>query len=86
MTRHLPAATVLSWVLQKDAHALTCELTARADRSYDVIVVPHWDIAASAVEHFAALPEALLRHAEIARQLRESGWVVTSHLQAPLAA
>jgi hypothetical protein len=73
-------------MFQKDAHALTCELDTHADGSYAVIVVPHWDVATWAIERFTALPDALLRHAEIAQHLRETGWMLTRHADAPLAA
>ena len=69
--------SVLRWTFQRDANAITCELDARGHRSYDVCVVPHWDVSSSVVEHFEGPSVALLRHAEIARRLRAGGWVLT---------
>lgn len=91
MSTHVTSVTepVLCWIFKRDAHALTCELDMRSDRSCDVVVLPHWDVKASMTEHYDALPEALMRHAEIARRLRESGWSVAEHVQpdhTPLAA
>ena len=58
---------------------MTCELDVHADRSGDVCVVPHWDISSTLIEHFDAPRSAMLRHAEIARRLRDAGWMVTEH-------
>jgi hypothetical protein len=82
------AETVLCWIFQRDLHALTCEVDARTDRDFDVLIVPHWNVNLSVAEHFRSLPDALLRHAEIARRLRERGWAVAEHAHGhtPLAA
>lgn len=73
---------VLRWIFRRDASALTCGLDVRANRAYDVCVVPHWDVSSSLIEHFDAPAGALLRHAEIARRLRENGWVLTDYVTA----
>jgi hypothetical protein len=80
--RPLPSSEphpVLCWIFQRHADAITCELDLGADRSYDVCVVPHWDVSSSLVEHFQGPAGALWRHAEIASRLRERGWVLTDH-------
>jgi hypothetical protein len=51
-------------------------VNARTPSSYDVCIVPHWDVSAAAVETLATPGRALQRHAEIAKQLRECGWHV----------
>lgn len=89
--KRIPAITpetVLCWVFQRDLHALTCEVDARTDHDFDVVIVPHWNVNLSVAEHFASLPDALLRHAEVARRLRERGWAVAEHAHdhRPLAA
>jgi hypothetical protein len=43
--------------------------------SYDVCVLPHWNLSEATVEHFDTPASALWRHAEIASRLRQSGWV-----------
>ena len=73
---------VLHWILQNEANAITCQLDARADRSYEVCIVPHWDPASAVVERFTASTPAFLRHAAVAKQLRESGWKVVDHVGA----
>jgi hypothetical protein len=80
------SAPVLRWVFRREAHAITCELDIRGHRSYDVCTVPHWDVSSSVVEHFEATAPALLRHAQIARTLRETGWILTDHVYASGAA
>jgi hypothetical protein len=68
--------SMLRWVFHRGGHALTCAVEAVGDRSsYDVCVFPHWDLSLGTVETFAAAGSALQRHAEIARRLREAGWV-----------
>ena len=84
-----PAEAVLRWIFRRDSYALTCELDLRTDSTCDVVVVPHWDEALSAAEHFDSLADAVLRHAEIARRLREAGWFLIEHVapdHKPLAA
>jgi len=80
---------ILCWVFQRGANAVTCEIDARANRTYDVRVTPHWDLPSSVIERFDVATGALLRHAEFSRRLRENGWVLTDHVAAdhtPVAA
>jgi len=74
------AAPMLLWVLQSGANAITCELDARDDRSFEVCVVPHWDPSAAVIERFRTPMLAVERHADIARRLRENGWIVIDHV------
>ena len=53
------------------------EVAARSTNSFDVCVVPHWDVSSSVIETFNSACSALERHAEISLQLRETGWVVS---------
>ena len=56
---------------------MTCAVEAGRDRSsYNVYVLPHWNLSLATVERFTAPASALRRHAEIASQLRQAGWVV----------
>jgi hypothetical protein len=69
-------ACILRWVFHRGPDVLTCAVEAGADRSsYDVCVLPHWNLSVATVEHFDAAASALQRHAEIALRLRQSGWV-----------
>ena len=75
-------ACLLRWVFHRGAEVLTCAIEAAGRRSYDVCILPHWNLAEAAVEHFDAPASALRRHAEIAWRLRQDGWVAqygTSH-------
>lgn len=45
--------------------------------SYDVCVVPHWDVSSSVVEPFAHPVAALRRHAEIACNFQQAGFSVS---------
>jgi hypothetical protein len=88
-TRHNVRTTsspMIRWILRRDSRAITCELDRRSDRSYEVCVMPHWDPSAAMIERFDAATPALLRHADVARRLREHGWTVTDHMAAVHAA
>jgi hypothetical protein len=88
MARHLRSTAnsesepIVRWILRRGADAITCEVDVRANRSYDVCVVPHRDVSSSRVERFDAPTAALLRHAEIARGLRQQGWALTDYVTA----
>jgi hypothetical protein len=73
---------IVSWVLQRGHQLLTCEVD-RASSSFEVAVVPHWDVSASAIETFATPVDALQRHAEIISELRQRGWALTSYMPVP---
>jgi hypothetical protein len=70
---------VLRWDFRRGAQVLTCQVERtqgnRAD--YAVCIVPHWDVAQSAVESFDSVTGAFQRHADVAMQLRDNGWQVS---------
>ena len=69
-------ACILRWVFQRGPEVITCAVENSGERSsFDVCVLPHWNLSDSTVERFDAPASALRRHAEIASQLREAGWV-----------
>ncbi len=69
-------ACILRWVFQRGPEVLTCAVENSGQRSsYDVCVLPHWNLSDATVERFDAPASALWRHAEIASQLRQAGWV-----------
>ena len=70
---------MLRWVFLRRANAVTCEVDFTADHRYQVSVVPHWDVSATAIERFDSAPHALERHAELALSLRQAGWKVVDH-------
>jgi hypothetical protein len=66
---------VVRWVFHRGADVLTCAVEGSGGRaSYDVCVLPHWNLSEATVEHFDTPASALRRHAEIASRLRQSGW------------
>jgi hypothetical protein len=73
----LQTASVLRWVFRKRDRSLTCLLQrSGAESSYDIYVVPHWDVASAVVEQTDTPIRAFCRHAEIALALRAAGWSV----------
>jgi hypothetical protein len=67
---------MLRWVFHRGADAVTCAVEASGSgASYDVCVLPHWNLSQATVEHFDVAASALQRHAEIASRLRHAGWV-----------
>ena len=78
--RRNPSLTpVLRWTFHSVAGEVTCALEATGNRAFDVAVIPHWDVSSSVVDHFDRLGPALLRHAELAKRMRDGGWVLTDH-------
>lgn len=73
---------MLHWGFQRETNAITCELDVRGIRCYELCVLPHWDPSSAVIERFDAPTPALLRHAEVARRLREDGWMVIDHVTA----
>jgi len=67
---------LLRWVFHRGADSLTCAIETAASRtSYDVCILPHWNLEVASVEPFPAAKNAMRRHAEIASRLRQAGWV-----------
>jgi hypothetical protein len=70
------ARGLLRWVFLRGAQGLTCEIRVCGTQTYDVCVVPHWDVASSVVETFNRPAAALRRHAEIAWYFQQAGWML----------
>jgi hypothetical protein len=68
---------VLRWVFRRNDAAITCEIDSAGDHAFDVCVIPHWNVSASTIERFDVVHRAFERHAELARRLRDAGWMRT---------
>jgi hypothetical protein len=78
MTRSLHTSetvSVIRWVFVKGRRALSCEVRLDPRGSFDVCVVPLWDVKAAVIESFDRAALAMRRHAEIAAAFRQAGWV-----------
>ena len=75
-----PVRPVLLWVFRRDVHAITCEVDVSASGRCEVRTVPQWDPSLTIVDRFKHPIDALARHAEVARRLREIGWDVVDHV------
>jgi len=72
---------LLRWVFQQNRRAMTCAVDVADDgSSFDVSLVPHWNLSDTAIESFKTAASAFARHAEISMKLRQGGWVVASHV------
>jgi hypothetical protein len=67
---------MLRWIFRRDTKAVTCEVRVCGKQTYDVCVLPHWDVSSSTIETFKHPTSALRRHAEIAWYFRQAGWSV----------
>ena len=75
--RTMDSARLVCWTFHRNGHALTCQVDASGrPSSFDVCIVPHWNVGAAAVETVKSPVKALQRHAEIAKQLQEAGWLL----------
>lgn len=70
---------VLSWLFRQKDRLLTCGISQAAGAAFEVVTVPHWDVAGGTVERFTGAMEALERHAEIATALRTAGWAPAAY-------
>ena len=75
-----PVVPLVRWIFERRGNAITCEVDMRETHACDVSVIPHWNAASAFVEHFDGPVHAMERHAELAQELRNAGWVVTRHL------
>jgi hypothetical protein len=81
-TTHAPRTTdktLLHWVLQRGAEAMTCEIGSHGRESFDVQVTLAWCDSPVLTERFHTPLAALERHAEVTALLQDAGWVVTQH-------
>ena len=69
----------LRWTFHRGPDAITCGVTlaSRGNRC-EVRVVPEWDSRGAYVEPHDGPMTALWRHAQIAKGLREAGWLLVS--------
>jgi hypothetical protein len=70
------SSNLVCWTFIRQGTALTCHVNARTRSSFDVCIVADGDVSAASVETLSTVGRALRRHAEIAKELRESGWHV----------
>ena len=70
---------MIRWQFARDRQHVMCAIRTVADRSYEVAIVPLWDISRTVIETFATATEALRRHAAIAADLRDAGWTIASY-------
>ena len=69
---------LLRWTFSKGTRSITCQLdNDPRHSSYDVCVVPHWDVSSAVVEVAQEPIGAFRRHADIARRLRAAGWLLS---------
>ena len=67
---------MLRWLFTKGRRVLTCEVRVDRRGTFDVCVVPLWNIKAAIVESYGGAASAMRRHAEIAAAFRQAGWMV----------
>jgi hypothetical protein len=73
-------APIVRWQFERGARQVTCAVLAQpVTSSYEVAIVPLWDMDSAAVETFATPSAALHRHASIAAGLRDAGWTLAAY-------
>ena len=75
-----PSRPALLWVFRREFDAITCGVDISASGRCEVRTVPQWDPSLAVVEPFERAADALQRHAEVAKRLREIGWTVAEHV------
>lgn len=67
--------------MERNTHAITCQLDIRGARAYELCVVPHWDPSSAIIERYAEAAAARCRQADVTRRLRAGGWIVIDHVE-----
>ena len=80
-TEPAPVVPLVRWIFERRGNAITCEVDMNETHTCNVSVIPHWNFESAFVEHFDGPVHAMERHAEVAQELRDAGWVVTRHLR-----
>jgi len=70
------SASIVRWVFIRGSRALTCEVRVDAGGTFDVCVVPLWDVSEAVIESYDRASDAMRRHAGLAAAFRQAGWVV----------
>jgi len=79
-------APLIRWEFARDHQHLMCAVRATpAESAYELAIVPIWDVNRAAIETFTTATAALRRHAAIAADLREAGWMIASYTTQPQA-
>ena len=73
--RPLESTRMLQWVFCRNHRTITCEIDANGTHAFDVCIVPHWNVSESVIQRFDTAAHAFERHAELARELADAGWV-----------
>ena len=76
---------LIEWILRREAKSITCQLEACGHHADELCILPHWNPSAAVIEHFDAPLPAMMRHAQLARDLCDAGWTVTDHVAAARA-
>jgi hypothetical protein len=71
-----PTVEWLHWLFLRDGRAISCDVDVRGDGMVTVSVLPLWTADGHIVEAFATPAEAIQRHAQIAKYLHASGWLL----------
>jgi hypothetical protein len=82
-TRADETQSVVRWTFHRGNELLTCQVHRQRSGLYRLSLIPHAPKGLSAVETFGHLVSALHRHAAIAKELRQQGWVVVSYGTTP---
>jgi hypothetical protein len=76
MPTHPEPIGILPWIFLRGTKAITCEIRVDGPMSYDVCLLPHWDLSSAMIERYDRPANAFYRHAEIAEAFREAGWTL----------
>ena len=72
----LPDSEWLHWLFVRDRRAISCDVDVNGDGFFTLSVIPLWTSEGHVTETFASPEDAMRRHAQIARHLRASGWLL----------
>jgi hypothetical protein len=67
---------MLRWLFTKGHRVLTCEVRIDQRGTFEVSVLPWWNVSQAIVEGYSGATDAMRRHAEIAAAFGQAGWTV----------
>ncbi len=71
---------MLRWTFRRGNQLLTCVIDrARSGGSYQLALVPQTPSTTGRIEVFCSAFDALMRHAAIAKELRDLGWTLIAY-------
>ena len=82
-TRRDETQCVVRWTFLRGNDLLTCQIHRQSSGGFRLSLVPFSPKGMSGIQTFSSIFSALQRHAAIAAELRQAGWMVVAYSETP---